>query len=155
RSRQSFTYPKATHGALSYPVTRVPMMFFGPGIDGQYFIFQADLIDFTPSLLFLLGINFVLFALDGRPLVNYYGQPLTISLWPGGIFFSSEVIVTRFLTRRTTMAAADLSIASSREVQPAEVSVDTFWAVMLAAQFFSRRVSKLTDEGATLYEFDS
>ena len=52
---QSFTYrsgpgPAANHGSLAYPVTRVPMMFFGPGIDGEHSIPAADMIDFTPSL---------------------------------------------------------------------------------------------------------
>jgi hypothetical protein len=75
-ARQSFTYGHSTHGALGYQVTRVPMMFFGPAIGGVSTIPQADMVDFAPSVLSLLGISSASLGLDGRPLVRYDGRPI-------------------------------------------------------------------------------
>ena len=68
-SAQTFTrgrgdHPSSNHGSLSYSTTRVPTMFFGPAIDGVHMIAVADMIDFTPSVLALLGIDSTPFGLD-------------------------------------------------------------------------------------------
>ena len=93
---QSFTYrsgpgPAANHGSLAYPVTRVPMMFFGPGIDGEHTIPTADMIDFTPTVLALFGIDSRPFGLDGTALLRYDGTPIRDRLPVDGIPASAEV----------------------------------------------------------------
>jgi len=154
--RQSFRYGKSTHGALSYAVTRVPMMFFGRPINGVHSIPQADMVDFTPTVLSLLGINSTPFALDGRPLVFYDGRPiLRRPPLQDGIVVTGELVITRTTQRPTRRAAADLTIADAREVQPADVAADVPWAVMLAAHASTRRSPKLTDESTMLYEFNT
>lgn len=46
----------ATHGALSYPATHIPMLFFGPGIEDVGEIPEADMVDFAPTMLTLLDV---------------------------------------------------------------------------------------------------
>ena len=64
-SQRSFSGGKSTHGSLAYPTTRIPMFFFGPGINERATIPEADLIDFTPTILSLLGVDTSDLGLDG------------------------------------------------------------------------------------------
>ena len=131
------------------------MMFFGPGIDGEHSISAADMIDFTPSLLALFGIDSRPFGLDGTALVRYDGTPIRDRLLADGIPSSAEVVITGLVKRPTQLASADLSIASVRDVQPGEVAADVPWSVLVGLRTASRRTPRLTDEATMLYEFDA
>lgn len=75
-SQRSFSATKSTHGSVAYPTTRIPMLFFGPGIRRRETIAEADQIDFTPTILSLLGTDTSSLDVDGSALVDYSGQPL-------------------------------------------------------------------------------
>lgn len=159
-SAQTFTrgsgdHPSSSHGSLSYSTTRVPMMFFGPAIDGVHTIPVADMIDFTPSVLALLGIDSTPFGLDGRARIRYDGRPAPDGLPHDGIPWSGEVVITSPIQRPTHRASADLTIASSRDVEPADVAAGVPWSVLVGMRTSSRRAPRLNDEATTLYEFSA
>ncbi len=72
---RSFTSSPSTHGSFAYPTSRIPMVFCGPGMpDGRVVIDQADLADFTPTVLSLLQVPAD--GLSGRALLDGEGRPL-------------------------------------------------------------------------------
>ncbi|MEZ5094837.1 MAG: hypothetical protein R2731_01050 [Nocardioides sp.] len=71
---RSFTSSPSTHGSFAYPTSRIPMVFCGPGMpEGRVTLDTADLVDFAPTVLSLLGIPTD--GMDGRPLVDVQGRP--------------------------------------------------------------------------------
>ena len=82
------------------------MMFFGPGIDGEHSIPTADMIDFTPTVLALFGIDSRPFGLDGTALLRYDGTPIRDRLPVDGIPASAEVVITGPVKRPTQLASA-------------------------------------------------
>jgi hypothetical protein len=72
-SGRSFSGGAATHGSFAYPTSRIPMLFCGPGMPaGRAQIEGARMIDFTPTVLSLLGPMPA--GLEGRPLLDQSGQ---------------------------------------------------------------------------------
>lgn len=70
---RTFTSGPATHGSFGYSTSRIPMVFFGPGMpEGRRTLEQADLVDFAPTVLALLGLP-VPTDIDGRPLLGLDG----------------------------------------------------------------------------------
>jgi hypothetical protein len=82
RAGRSFTKTSgSTHGSFAYPTSRIPMVFCGPGIrEGRTTIETAQLVDFAPTVLSLLGISRTE-GMDGRPLLDREG---TASPKPSG-----------------------------------------------------------------------
>ena len=71
---RSFTSSPSTHGSFAYPTSRIPMVFCGPGIPaGRHTLETADLIDFAPTVLSLLGVSAE--GMEGRALVDHEGRP--------------------------------------------------------------------------------
>lgn len=69
----AFSATPSTHGSFGYPTTRIPMVFFGPGMpDGRRTLEGADLVDFTPTILSILGVG-VPDDLAGRALLGIDG----------------------------------------------------------------------------------
>ncbi|MBK8447693.1 MAG: alkaline phosphatase family protein [Micropruina sp.] len=71
---RTFTGGPASHGSFAYTTSRIPMVFFGPGMPaGRRTLETADLVDFAPTVLALLGLP-IPADLDGRPLVGLDGS---------------------------------------------------------------------------------
>jgi hypothetical protein len=71
---RSFTSSPSTHGSFAYPTSRIPMVFCGPGMPpGRQTLDTADLVDFAPTVLSLLGVSSD--GMDGRALVDHDGRP--------------------------------------------------------------------------------
>ncbi len=80
---RSFTSSPSTHGSFAYPTSRIPMVFCGPGMPaGRVTLDTADLVDFAPTVLSLLGISSQ--GMDGRALVDHDGRPITVISLSGG-----------------------------------------------------------------------
>lgn len=73
-AREAFSEQPSTHGSLGYPLLRVPMLFCGPAVRADEEIADADMVDFTPTLLALLGVE-APDTLDGRALLDFFGRP--------------------------------------------------------------------------------
>lgn len=73
--KEGFTSCAATHGSFAYPLLRVPMLFCGPAVRADTEIAAADMVDFTPTILSLLGVA-PTDELDGRARLDYYDRPL-------------------------------------------------------------------------------
>jgi hypothetical protein len=71
---EAFTGIPSTHGSFGYELLRVPMIFCGPAVRADREISTADMVDFSPTLLSLLGID-VPSEMEGRALVDYHGRP--------------------------------------------------------------------------------
>ena len=78
RAGRSFSKTSgSTHGSFAYPPTRIPMVFCGPGIpEGRTTIDSAQLIDFAPTVLSLLGMAST-DGMVGRPLLDCSGRAST------------------------------------------------------------------------------
>jgi predicted AlkP superfamily pyrophosphatase or phosphodiesterase len=78
RAGRSFSKTSgSTHGSFAYPPTRIPMVFCGPGVqNGRTTIDSAQLVDFAPTVLSLLGISRT-DGMVGRPLLDGSGRPTT------------------------------------------------------------------------------
>jgi hypothetical protein len=78
---RSFTSSPSTHGSFAYPTSRIPMVFCGPGMPaGRRTLETADLVDFAPTVLSLLGVPSE--GMDGRPLVDHEGRPTPVLTAP-------------------------------------------------------------------------
>ncbi len=71
--REGFTGSVATHGSFAFPLVRIPMVFCGPAVRDNREIPSAHMVDFSPTILSLLG-QAVPDELDGRPLLNFNGR---------------------------------------------------------------------------------
>ena len=70
---RSFTSSPSTHGSFAYPTSRIPMVFCGPGMPaGRQTLDTADLVDFAPTVLSLLGVSSE--GMEGRALVDHEGR---------------------------------------------------------------------------------
>ncbi len=74
-NREAFSGNASTHGSFAYPLLRVPMVFCGPAVRGDGEVASADMVDFTPTILSLLGVDQPE-DVEGRPRLGYYGRPL-------------------------------------------------------------------------------
>jgi hypothetical protein len=84
-AKQSFSGGTSTHGALGYPLTRIPMLFCGPAVETTEEIAEADLVDFAPTIMALLGFQsdeISNFGMDGRALLDYQGRPMRLGRGP-------------------------------------------------------------------------
>jgi arylsulfatase A-like enzyme len=81
-AQRSFDGGKSTHGSVAYSTSRVPLIFCGPGIPAEATIDEADVVDITPTILTLLGIDVSALNLDGRPLLDEGGRPVSTTPTP-------------------------------------------------------------------------
>ena len=86
---RSFTSSPSTHGSFAYPTSRIPMVFCGPGMPaGRQTLDTADLVDFAPTVLSLLGVSSE--GMEGTALVDHEGRPPSVILRSGALDHSDD-----------------------------------------------------------------
>ncbi len=86
---RSFTSSPSTHGSFAYPTSRIPMVFCGPGMPtGRQTLDTADLVDFAPTVLSLLGVSSE--GMEGRALVDHEGRPSSVIRSTGALDHSDD-----------------------------------------------------------------
>lgn len=71
--RRGFTDNASTHGSFAFPVIRIPMVFCGPAVRDDREVPASHMVDFTPTILSLLGVE-IPEELPGRALLDYHGR---------------------------------------------------------------------------------
>ena len=160
RAGRSFSKTSgSTHGSFAYPPTRIPMVFCGPGIpDGRTTIDSAQLIDFAPTVLSLLGIERT-DGMVGRPLLDRSGRASTKPADDAGTRpaprcppeHRKPIADAPSRLQRLPKATVVLHPTSVRKPTDSEIRESSSLPVLVALRLESSRARRQITQGEPLY----